>query len=740
MDKSAVEEDIEELEKTILCICSDAASTDASCSLYETVDNLTDMCSELETEQSIKSEVDKGIQCDRSISDTSVFLGQNHDETRSQADIEKEILVFTPIKCDQSSNLLTPVARRQHENTMPVWKLHSTPNPHDDSDDSTPKSQTKDSSEDKFHVFSVDTTDSISVIEISDATLESDSVDCIEISDDTFEKTFEELLQEVTLLCDEHTAKTGETRDMFQQESAAENQISRIDLEQLLCSSPKVKAKDIVIDGRSSLSVSQVSDPNFFSDAIVRSDLPEDSSPGRFKGVDKSQHVYDETLVDDLADASVDILGLDTFSFSDDEDDNLDDLDTTVINILQSEKTLREAEVSERTTESSESTASVCEKTVSDSGSTRSISADSTVPISHVKPFIIDKEIESEKLEVDNESKPLVIEGEITSASSLGLQQTSDEVKQSGQVTSPAKTTVKKEDILIQSSLVAERQNLLEETELMQLVKDKWKTSGIQRPDINLTKCSRLHKTQKGCFNQGLLEGEQRIPPLIRTVNNYMYTQSDVDPTDLPEAKRRCIEGVNKCSVGQSTEELLKSLKGQLDEINKEWEKKLNFLHQQEVEKESDLRYKHSVVVRSLHVRQQLELQSLKEQLIYNPFLLQFRILQLHQEHTFQAHRLRDVHRNEMAGLRSEAFKRHATEQDRYLRLFNQLNGMIKTFENKDVVNIISKEGSYVAVDLWKGPCRSNKQTKSLVKVCLPADIASYIMREDEIYDMFYTY
>ena len=732
MEKSAIEEDIEDLEKTILNICSDANETEACSSTAELTSSFIDTASKSETEPSSICEVDKSIQYDRSNN------SQNTDETKCQADIEKEILAFTPIKHNHGSALQSPVVK----NTMTAWNLHSTPNPQTDLNNATIVPQTRDLSEGTFDFPFTEAADSFLVIDI----LESDDDNSvIEISDDTFEKTFEELLLEVTILCDEHAAKTGETRDTFHQdtESAAENHISQIDMKELLCSTPKTKTKhNVVVAGKSPLSVSQVADPTFFSDAVVKNDLPDDSSPGRFKGVDKSQHIYDQTLVDNVDEASEDILGLDAFSFSDDEYDNgdLENQDATMITISELETTVKNAEESELITEAGQSTDSLHETISSVTESSKSASADITVPISHVKPFVslIDKESDVRTSESDIVSKPPSTQSSKTSVSSLPLQETSNKQKQS-EVTL-TKAAVKKEDKPIPSSLVIERQNLLEETELMQYVKDKWNTSGIQRPDVNLTKCNHFHKTQKGSFSLGLLEGELRILPLIRTVNNCIDSQSNMDHSALPEAKRRCIKSVNDCPLGQSTEDLVKSLKEQLDEVTKEWERKQNFLQNQECEKESELRYRHSRVARFLHVRQHLELQNLKEQLIYNPFLLQLRLLKLHQEHTYQAHRLRELHRKEMEQLRSEVYYRHNSEYDRHLRLSNQLKSMIKTFENKDIANIISKEGSYVAVDLLKGPCRSNKQTKSLVKVCLPADIASYIMREDEIYDTFYTY
>ncbi|ESP04616.1 hypothetical protein LOTGIDRAFT_170587 [Lottia gigantea] len=261
----------------------------------------------------------------------------------------------------------------------------------------------------------------------------------------------------------------------------------------------------------------------------------------------------------------------------------------------------------------------------------------------------------------------------------------------------------------------------LNEEELMKLVKCNWGTDPVHDVNNNLTVCSYRNK-QTPNVRCSILEGNFRIPPLLR---------SNINKNDLQ------IKG-----QGKTPAEIANSISKQLTNIDKDYNTKMLSIEANKEIQVNELKHIHKGQIQVLRQRQIHEMRSVTIQLQMDPmnYWHQCNKLQLYTDHEEQKVNLQYNHNVQMRGLLDEIEEEKCIVYEQAMKSKNNLTQIKEKLEAAKNQNSVDPDMVHTTVDLYKGPCKSNDQKQSLVQVCLPADIASYMIREEEIYNMNYKY
>ena len=266
----------------------------------------------------------------------------------------------------------------------------------------------------------------------------------------------------------------------------------------------------------------------------------------------------------------------------------------------------------------------------------------------------------------------------------------------------------------------AERDFLKIENPLMKEVMNRWNVQGIPNPDTNLT-CATQYKNKYNS-RRGRLEGFQ-----ICTLQ-----QKENCDVRSPARKRQREDSYSND---------INNLKSQLSEISRCSRSRIENLNWDERGELRKMHCHHGNRVRNLRLQQEMEARQLQAR-IMNPVVKQAQMIQLRIEHENQLDHLQSVLSSELESIKDHFRGKRISEEEKCSHRRDQLRSLIDqlTTNKMNQGNTDDRFGPHVTASLVKGPCRANNQTKSMVSVCLPADIATAILREDEVYDNFYRY
>lgn len=143
--------------------------------------------------------------------------------------------------------------------------------------------------------------------------------------------------------------------------------------------------------------------------------------------------------------------------------------------------------------------------------------------------------------------------------------------------------------------------------------------------------------------------------------------------------------------------------------------------------------------LRHLRIQQEMEVRSVHYQYA-NSVFKQTQLMQLKMDHLAQIDHIQCIAMREEQSIKDKYLNSVTTERTRFEEQFNQMTSLIQqlsqcVFEDKE-----EHFGPQVMVSLVKAPCRANNESKTHVSVCLPLEIANAILKEDELYDNFYEY
>ncbi|XP_033739369.1 uncharacterized protein LOC117326756 [Pecten maximus] len=265
----------------------------------------------------------------------------------------------------------------------------------------------------------------------------------------------------------------------------------------------------------------------------------------------------------------------------------------------------------------------------------------------------------------------------------------------------------------------AERRFIQGENSLMKQVMHKWGSLGIQTPDTNLSFSNRLKKTNPN--HQSRLEG-QKISTLWL---------GSTDKCHSKEAKRFRSDIHSQLNN-------INNLKQQLQDINRRVREEIDQTIYDFGEKQNSLDHVFVQRKHALNAQQQLELCQTRRHI--NPHMLQCQLLQLRCEHQHQRDQLTYIFNTEMNQLKNDHQEHIHMIRSRFEQRAHQLKSFIEQLANVESTQTDPQFGPHVVTHLVKGPCRSNNNKSSMVTVCLPADIATAIIKEDEIYDIYYVH
>ncbi|KAL3881204.1 hypothetical protein ACJMK2_027660 [Sinanodonta woodiana] len=288
--------------------------------------------------------------------------------------------------------------------------------------------------------------------------------------------------------------------------------------------------------------------------------------------------------------------------------------------------------------------------------------------------------------------------------------ETNSEGGRKGVTTVEDKKQISTETVSLVQEHAALCQNL-EGNKLIQQVQRKWKCSVKKTPETNLT--TSLHA--------------QRLP------NSTKNTVSKL------QGERYCTLDTGANLQSGSMVDLRKQSQQQLA-------KELHDLQQQqaaEIEvavapfeiKLSNLASAHREQRHKLQLRQDRELKNFRKQFNSDSILLHSLILQIRQEHQTQKYHLQHMMQQEISSLAKE--KQHMIAQiaQRFNRKVNQLKNIAE--QSQQLTSSGSSQVPYVSVELFKAP--QKRRLGRVVTVCLPADVAHALLKEDAVYGHFYS-
>ncbi|OWF45923.1 uncharacterized protein LOC110456470 [Mizuhopecten yessoensis] len=266
----------------------------------------------------------------------------------------------------------------------------------------------------------------------------------------------------------------------------------------------------------------------------------------------------------------------------------------------------------------------------------------------------------------------------------------------------------------------AERQFIQGENSLMKQVMRKWGSEGIQTPDTNLSFSNRMRKNNP--HYQSRLEGQKISTMWIGSKGKHQhYKEVKRFRSDIHSQ----LNNIN--NLKQQLQDINRVVRDEIDQSIMDFGEKQNTLDRVFVQRKQ-----------ALNVQQQLELCQARRHI--NPHMLQCQLLQLRCEHQHQRDQLAYIFNSEMNQLKNNHQEHVHAIRSRFEQRAQQLKSFIEQLTAVESTQTDPQFGHHVVTHLVKGPCRSNNNISSTVTVCLPADIATAIIKEDEVYDMYYVH
>lgn len=263
----------------------------------------------------------------------------------------------------------------------------------------------------------------------------------------------------------------------------------------------------------------------------------------------------------------------------------------------------------------------------------------------------------------------------------------------------------------------------VESREVKDIIK-QWGSQGIQDPEINLSYGTNIRvKNRK---KKGLLEGSH-----ISCI--WLQESVNVEKNWSSPLKKK-----QKLDNEAHTRRDILILEQELEDVKFRFDESIKGLFQEWLYEKQSMEDGNRRMFQNLNMRQLMEM---KENYFRfrnsNVPLYQMNVVRLHSEHGQQKAEFKSRFNSEMEKLR-HIFQRREVDIERN---FNHRKGQLKSLIDQiQHVKSDGKYGHHVTAQFVKGPCRSNNLTKSLVEVYVPADVASCILKEDEIVDSFYKY
>ncbi|XP_061177344.1 uncharacterized protein LOC133186079 [Saccostrea echinata] len=263
----------------------------------------------------------------------------------------------------------------------------------------------------------------------------------------------------------------------------------------------------------------------------------------------------------------------------------------------------------------------------------------------------------------------------------------------------------------------SERSYLKNENELTRSVMRKWNSSGIHNPDKNLTYATTLRKKTNGM--KGRLEGFH-----LSTLHG---DNSGADPYMKSHVNTRSLaENINKLKMDMNDLEFY--YYNRLQEMKCIFHAKMD----DQIDRNRNR-------IRHLRIQQEMEARSVHYQ-HFDLMIKQCKLMQLKMDHQAQMNHMKCVAFSEEQAVQDEYSRKVEMERIRYEEQYNKLSSLVKQLTQREFEEKDDQFGPHIMVDLVKAPCRDNNERKSLVSVCLPLDIANAIIKEDEFYERFYEY
>ncbi|KAK3608444.1 hypothetical protein CHS0354_035445, partial [Potamilus streckersoni] len=248
----------------------------------------------------------------------------------------------------------------------------------------------------------------------------------------------------------------------------------------------------------------------------------------------------------------------------------------------------------------------------------------------------------------------------------------------------------------------------LEGNKLIQQVQKKWKCSVTKTPETNLTTSLFAYHPNSSKKTESKLQGERYCT---------LDTEANLQLGSLLDSRKQ----VQK-QVAKELHALEKQKEAEIASVP------INI-------KLSKLASAHREQIRKLQFQQDLELNDLHKQFYFNSDYQKALILQIQEEHKIQMTRLRLLMKQEMSLLDKEKQITTARIAARFDQKINQLKNIAEQSQQEHLTN--SVHGPYVSLELFKAPRHRSKGT--VIAVCLPAGIAQALLKEDAVYDHFYS-
>ncbi|CAC5358054.1 unnamed protein product [Mytilus coruscus] len=443
--------------------------------------------------------------------------------------------------------------------------------------------------------------------------------------------------------------------------------------------------------------LSKINIESFFSNEV------KSKEQGRFSNLTTSL-LSDIDITEDESelDVSEDVLGLNNFTYSEADDIDLDDededtlLDETITDLPESIKNKyklqEQVSILIQADKTIDQNKTVCEKDVT--------IAPTDVNKNLMKTFHDDNKEKS----LDQIEKGEKVDGEIKETE---VKVTDEERPEIEKVTGKIDYEAERKYFDIQSPEVRD-------------IINQWESKGIQDPDTNLSFASNIRS--KNHNKKGMLEG---------THLTCLWLQESVD------AEKNCSSPMKKRQKLDSeahTRQDIMNLEQEFDEIQFRHRASLNGLLQEwEYEKQNLEGRK-----KQLKCRQTMEM---KENYVRFRFInipmFKMNVMRLHYEHSQQMMTCKAMCDAELEKIRHIFQRREFDIERNFNHRKAQLRSLIEQIKH---VKSDGKYGHHVTAQFVKGPCRSNKLTRSLVEVYVPAAVAKCILREDETFDSFYKY
>ncbi|XP_076076679.1 uncharacterized protein LOC143047510 [Mytilus galloprovincialis] len=444
--------------------------------------------------------------------------------------------------------------------------------------------------------------------------------------------------------------------------------------------------------------LSKINIESFFSNEL------KSKEQGRFSNLTTSL-LSDIDITEDESEVDVsnseDVLGLNNFTYSEADDIDLDDedeatlLDETITDLPESikNKYKLQEQISiliqpDKAIDHVDKNKTVCEKEVT------------IAPTDVNKNFMKTTDDNKEKI-LDQIEK---VDGEVKETE---VKVTEEERPEIEKVTGKIDYEAERKYFDIQSPEVRD-------------IINQWESKGIQDPNTNLSFASNIRS--KNHIKKGMLEG---------THLTCIWLQESV------EAEKNCSSPMKKRQKLDSeahTRQDIINLEQEFGEIQFRHQASLNGLLQEwEYEKEILEGRK-----KQLRCRQMMEM---KENYVRFRFInipmFKMNVMRLHDEHTQQLMTCKAMCDAELEKARHIFQRREFDIERNFNHRKAQLRSLIEQIKH---VKSDGKYGHHVTAQFVKGPCRSNKNTRSLVEVYVPAAVAKCILREDETFDSFYKY